>query len=290
MEKAVVTAKILENKVIAKGIFRLKLQSEKASAHVKPGQFLNLYLKNKSMLLPRPISICKVEKDCLNLVYKVFGKGTEELSHYAPGHSIQISTSLGNGFKMEHLYGFLHENASSPEKDRVITLAGGGIGVPPLVGLAAAIRSDINNHKVKGGRRYDMSNIKLIAMLGFPEEPYLIEEFKTYCDEVYLATDKGTTGFQGTVLDLMGREKLKPDYCLACGPRPMLKALWSYCEKNEIPLQASMEERMGCGYGACVGCTCKTKKQVEEGIEIVNKKVCQDGPVFMGSEVAWDEL
>lgn len=133
---------------------------------------------------------------------------------------------------------------------------------------------------------------KLIAMLGFQEEPFLAEELNSFCDEVYLASEKGTAGFRGNVLEMMGNRGISADYYLSCGPKPMLKALSGICGRSKKPLQVSLEERMGCGYGACVGCTCKIKENDDNsgdgGGKIRLKKVCKDGPVFFGSEVIWD--
>ncbi|MGI6730881.1 MAG: dihydroorotate dehydrogenase electron transfer subunit [Anaerovoracaceae bacterium] len=277
MSKKIIQSKILENTELVKEIYRLVLQVE-GTDHIKPGQFVNVYLDNKSMLLPRPISICSYKDREMTLVYKIVGRGTQELAEYQPGQLLRVSTSQGNGFQLDHLFSTL---AEKPEP-KAIALVGGGVGVPPLISLATAL----------GKKQGESVDAKVIAILGFQEDPFLVSEFQALCDEVYVATDKGTSGFHGTVLDLMKEKKLKLDYCLACGPKPMLKALWSYCDKAAVPLQVSMEERMGCGYGACVGCTCKTKANAgEEGeqVSIINKKVCTDGPVFMGNEVVWDE-
>lgn len=294
--KKIILGAILENKEIARNIYRLKLESREASINVKPGQFINIYLKDKSILLPRPISICKVEGNNLILVYKALGKGTKELSAYRPGDSIKISSSLGNGFKMDHLINFIESSPISSsgnhKREGVIALVGGGVGVPPLVGLAEAImeRIDGRDNNTCAGTKGQASKNKLIAIVGFGEEPFLIEELEKICHEVYLATDNGKVGFHGSVMGLLENKNIEADYYLACGPRPMLKNLWSYCDRKAVHLQVSMEERMGCGYGACVGCTCKTKRQAEGQMEIVSQKVCKDGPVFMGSEVVWDEI
>jgi dihydroorotate dehydrogenase electron transfer subunit len=278
VSKKIIQSKILENTELVKDIFRLVLLVEEGTDNMNPGQFVNVYLDNKSMLLPRPISICSYKDRELALVYKIVGKGTQELAEYQPGQSLRVSTSQGNGFQQDHLFSTLAEKPGP----KTIALVGGGVGVPPLISLATTL----------GKKQEGLVDAKIIAILGFQEEPFLVSEFQALCDEVYVATDEGTSGFHGTVLDLMKEKKLKPDYCLACGPKPMLKALWSYCDKAAIPLQVSMEERMGCGYGACVGCTCKTKVNAGgegEQVSIINKKVCTDGPVFMGNEVVWDE-
>ena len=305
MSKRIIEGKIIENKEVATDIYKLVAGVAEGTGDVRPGQFVNVYLEDKSMLLPRPISICSFTETTLTLVYKVVGKGTKELSGYRQGQPVSISTSLGNGFQMDRLFSTLLE--ANPSEEKTIALIGGGVGVPPLLSLAEAIKtrqgdarqgdgspvsqrqgdgSPVSQRKQRGG---SLASIKVIAIIGFLEEPFLVPEFQDLCDEVHIATDKGTVGFHGTVLELIKQKNIRPDYCLACGPKPMLKALGIYCENNRIPLQVSMEERMGCGYGACVGCTCKTKEESNGKIQIVNKKVCKDGPVFMGNEVAWDE-
>ena len=112
-----------------------------------------------------------------------------------------------------------------------------------------------------------------------------MEEKEALGVKVYVATDNGAVGFKGNVVELMKQEVIKGDYYYSCGPKPMLRALNAYCEELGVPIQVSLEERMGCGYGACVGCVCKTKGKTDEGV--TQKKVCKDGPVFLGSEVVW---
>ena len=253
MSKKVVLGKILLNDCIEKDVYKMVIQQEEAAKNVAPGQFVNLYTKSESMLLPRPISICEVGDDTLTLVYGVVGQGTKEFSSYVAGDTIKLTTALGNGF--------------TPAEAAVHVLVGGGIGVPPLVELAKHL---------KGSK---------IAVIGFREAPFLVERLEELGVKVYVATDNGAHGFKGNVVDLMESEDIVGDYYYSCGPKPMLRALTSWCESKGKPVQVSLEERMGCGYGACVGCVCKTKAANEVGYE--QKKVCKDGPVFLGSEVAW---
>ena len=227
MSKKVVLGKVLLNEMIEKDVYKMVIRQEEAAKSAAPGQFVNLYTKSESMLLPRPISICEIGTDTLTLVYGVVGKGTKEFSSYNVGDAIKLTTALGNGF--------------TPADAKVHVLVGGGIGVP---------------------LRLEELGVK-----------------------VYVATDSGAHGFKGNVVELMEEKGLVGDYYYSCGPKPMLRALAAFCEAKGKPVQVSLEERMGCGYGACVGCVCKTKAANEVGYE--QQKVCKDGPVFLGSEVVW---
>ncbi len=254
-KKTVIEAKIIQNQEIAQGVYRMVLSAPEIAAGASCGQFVNLYPKAKHTLLPRPISICEIGEDTLTLVYGVVGEGTREFAGYNAGETIRVSSAIGTGFK--------------PQKTKTAVLVGGGIGVPPLVELAK-----------------QMSGEK-IAVIGFRDEPFLKEELEKAGAKVYIATDSGKTGFKGNVIELIQEQGISGDYFYSCGPKVMLKALAAYCESINTPVQVSLEERMGCGYGACVGCVCKIKENTETGYE--HKKVCKDGPVFLGSEVVWDE-
>lgn len=262
MTKKIIDAIVLSNHKIIDDIYQLDIHAPEAAECAFAGQFINVYLKDKSMLLPRPISICFTEGDMLTLVYRVVGKGTAALTEYQEGDGIRISSPLGNGFQIEDVFANLQNSG-------VIALVGGGLGVPPMLDLAKQIRKQIDEQ------------VQLIAVLGFMQEPFLADRFHEYCDDVLISTEAGSIGFRGNVLELIKANHIKADYYLSCGPKPMLKALAAYCQETETPVQVSMEERMGCGYGACVGCVCKTVSQY--------KKVCKDGPVFFGNEVIWDE-
>lgn len=281
MFKKIIEAEIIENKKIAEGIYRMAVKAPETAADARAGQFVNIYLRNKIMLLPRPISISRVYDDVITLIYKIAGKGTGELSAYLPGEPVRISTSLGNGFQLEDVFKETDSNHNL-NKVKIIALVGGGMGVAPLVGLAQKIMNE------KEKRSFKDDDLQVIAIVGFQDEPILMKEFETCCNHVYIATESGSTGLKGNVLQLIERKGLKPDYCFACGPKPMLKALANRCENANIPLQVSLEERMGCGYGACVGCACRIKAK-EEGAKSIRKKVCTDGPVFFGNEVVWDD-
>lgn len=317
MKKAgVAEAEIISNREIAREVYRLVLrygstgETQTVFKNPLPGQFVNVYLRDRSALLPRPLSICLAEEGRITLVYRVVGRGTKELSGYRQGESLRISTPLGNGYNLDDVFralrgggpGFpetghdlpgLPGEAGTDRGGKAIALVAGGLGVPPMVELAKTLRTRLENNEATSGR--------LIAALGFQDEQFLIEELESYCDEVHVATDSGAAGYRGNVLEMMEAKGIKADYYLSCGPKPMLKALAEYCAGAGKPLQVSLEERMGCGYGACVGCTCGIKEKIpgreaadsrfgaEADAVIRRKKVCADGPVFLGEEVVWDE-
>ncbi|HZK57353.1 MAG TPA: dihydroorotate dehydrogenase electron transfer subunit [Clostridia bacterium] len=249
---------IIEQKQIAKNIFSMKLQCGGIAEIALPGQFVNLYCKEREMLLPRPISICETDKrkGIITLVYAVVGKGTESFSRLKKGDFIRVMGPLGNGFKIE-------------EGINTHMLIGGGIGVPPLVELSKHLEG------------------KIYAFLGFAHDPILVEELEGYNAKVFVATEDGSIGFKGNVAELLNKKDIKGDMIYSCGPKPMLKAVSKWAKENKIRAQVSLEERMACGIGACIGCTCKIK--TEGGEDWQNKKVCTDGPVFWSEEVIWDE-
>jgi len=246
------TSKIISNKEIARDVFEMIIANETIPMETKPGQFINLYCQSGAKMLPRPISICEVNKDekWVKIVYAVVGEGTKDFSLLQSGDSIEVLGPLGNGYTIH------------PCEESI--LVGGGVGTPPLVELAK---------KIQG---------KIFIYLGFRTNPYLIEELKKY-GEVYVATDDGSVGHHGTVIELMKKQEVTGQQLYACGPKPMLKALQDFAIEKNIEAQLSLEERMGCGFGACVGCVCKIKADNEAGYTY--KKVCKDGPVFDAKEV-----
>lgn len=281
MRKRIIETQIRCNQEIEEGIYRLTLGWKAVGVTAdfrgaEPGQFLNLYLQDRSMLLPRPISICLTDEEQITLVYRVTGKGTAVLSDYKAGDRIQISTPLGQGYRIDALFEAL---CQVPSHEKTIALVAGGLGIPPMLQLAKTIRERIGANR----------QIKLIAILGFQGTSFLDEDLGVFCDEIHIASENGAKGFRGNVLEMMSAEQFHADYYLSCGPKPMLKALAVLCKAMGKPLQVSLEERMGCGYGACVGCTCRTKVWAEGFLRVEQKKVCTDGPVFFGEEVIWDE-
>lgn len=264
MNTVVETGTIITNDLIATGIYSMIIKAPTVVQAVEnPGQFVNVYPKEKHTILPRPISICEVdaEKQTLRIVYAVVGDGTEQFSKLAIGDKLKISGPVGNGFDIKGKY-------------TNHLLVGGGVGVPPLVELAKRLTKD--------------SKGSLTVVLGFRDEPILVEDFEKLGATVYVATDSGRAGHRGNVLDIIKEKALRADMVYSCGPKPMLKALSTWGEEEDIPVQVSLEERMACGIGVCVGCVCKEKDEgAQDGWNY--KKTCTDGPVFKGSDVIWDD-
>ena len=237
---------IVSHEQLTATVFRMVLAGD-TSAITATGQFVNVQLAGK--YLRRPISVCDWDDKTLTLVYKVVGLGTEQMSKMQPGEKLDILTGLGNGYNLEA--GF--------EKP---LLVGGGVGVPPLYALCKAL--------CKKG-------VKPVAILGFnkKEEIFLQEDFEALGVETIVATADGSYGVKGFVTDAIKTVE-HYDYFFSCGPEPMLKALSSAVECSG---QLSFEERMACGFGACMGCSCKTKYG--------NKRICKDGPVLVKEEIIW---
>ncbi len=255
MQKKKVTAKVVSQIELAPGIFDMELKTDLAAAAV-PGQFICLYPKDKSTLLPRPISICEVygEKSIIRIVYRVAGKGTAEFSTYKEGDTVDILGCIGNGFPYEKA---THKN---------VFLIGGGIGIPPMVELAK--RLEANNQIIMGYR---------------DSQTFLSKDLQQY-GKVYIATEDGSVGSKGNVMNAIEENGLKADVIFACGPMPMLRAIKKYAKEQEIPAYISLEEHMACGVGACLGCVVKTK-EVDHHSHVHNARICTDGPVFEAEEV-----
>lgn len=257
-KKAKIEARVLSQSILAEGIYDMWLETELAlDAH--PGQFVGVYPANKATLLPRPISICEVdkEKSALRLVYRVVGSGTAEFALYQPGDIIMILGILGNGFPLE-----------AAEGKRVVVM-GGGIGVPPLLQTA---------------KELSQKGTEVTAVMGYRnEETFLSDDFKKYAKMV-IATENGSVGTKGNVIDAMNENCVECDVILACGPMPMLRAIKQYAQDKGIKAYISLEERMACGVGACLGCVCKTK-EVDHHSHVHNARICTDGPVFDAEDV-----
>lgn len=258
IKSKLIYTKLIENKSIAKNIYRMILKipsGEDAFERTIPGQFINIYLEHKDSLLPRPISICMVKGDEIYLVYKAVGKGTERMALIRAGEKVKISTPMGNGF------------TCMPNKK--VLLIAGGAGIPPMVALALKLKQ---------------LNCQVTGILGFKDESFLVRDMEECCDEVFVAMEERADGFKGNIVELLKEGNYTGEECFACGPKAMLKEVNSYCESKDITLQVSLEERMGCGYGACLGCAITINSP-----EPLKLRVCKDGPVFRGSQVAWDE-
>lgn len=226
----------------------------KAAETAKPGQFISMYTKDASKLLPRPISICEIEKEQgrIRVVYRVTGAGTgtEQFAAMQAGDMIEIVGPLGNGF---------------PKLAKKAFLIGGGIGVPPMLQLAKELECE-----------------KAI-IAGYRDELFLNKELSAQ-GPLYIATEDGSAGTKGNVLDAIHANALTADVIYACGPTPMLRAIKAFAKEHGIECYISMEERMACGIGACLACVCRSK-EVDEHSQVHNKRICKDGPVFLASEV-----
>ena len=236
---------ITENTPLTASVYRMRLEGDTADI-TAAGQFVNIALAGK--YLRRPISVCDVEGNVLTIVYKVVGKGTEQMSHMAVGETLDILTGLGNGYDL------------STAGKRPLLL-GGGVGVPPLYLLA---------------KRLVAQGCEVTVILGFnrADEIFYREEFEALGAKVIIATADGSVGVKGFVTDALPEDYT---YFYTCGPEPMLKAV----HKATITSgQMSFEERMGCGFGACMGCSCKTLTG--------NKRICREGPVMRKEEILWE--
>lgn len=250
-------AKVAEQEKIASDIHSLWIEASGIAEEAKPGQFLSLYSADQSRMLPRPISICEIDREHgrLRLVYRTVGAGTEEFSRLKAGDRIEVLGPLGNGF---------------PLKKGKAFLIGGGIGIPPMVQAAKELAG-----------QEDPSMIQVIA--GYRSEQFLTQELSAY-GTLYIATEDGSAGTKGTVLDAVREHALDAEVIYACGPRPMLRAVKEYAEEHGIECWISMEERMACGIGACLACVCGST-EVDGHSHVKNKRVCKDGPVFLSTEV-----
>ena len=251
-------AVVLSQESIAKDIYSMWLKTEAAS-EARPGQFISMYTNDGSKLLPRPISICEINKEegSLRVVYRVTGEntGTEQFSKMKSGEIVPIVGPLGNGFPYERAEG------------KRVFLMGGGIGVPPILELAKQMTCE-----------------KKPIVVGYRDaETFLKEEFEQN-GEVYISTEDGSVGTKGNVMDAIRENSLEADVIYACGPTPMLRAIKNYAEENGIECWISLEERMACGIGACLACVCQSKEK-DHHSNVNNKRICKDGPVFLSTEV-----
>ena len=251
------TAVVVSQEQIATDIFSMWIRTEAAKS-AKPGQFISMYTNDGSKLLPRPISICEIDKEngVLRVVYRVTGEhtGTEQFSKMKAGDTLPIIGPLGNGFPLEKAEG------------KKAFLMGGGIGVPPILELAKQLACE-----------------KQIIIGYRDKETFLRKEFEEN-GTVYISTEDGSVGTQGNVMDAIKANALTADIIMACGPTPMLRAIKNFAEENGIECYISMEERMACGIGACLGCVCKSKEK-DHHTNVHNNRCCKDGPVFLSTEV-----
>ncbi|MBO5874922.1 MAG: dihydroorotate dehydrogenase electron transfer subunit [Alistipes sp.] len=234
---------IRSNTPLTESVWRMVLVGD-TQYLTAPGQFVNIAIEG--CYLRRPISVCDYDSESITLIYKVVGRGTEIMSQMQAGEKLDVLTGLGNGFSL----------SASTERPLLI---GGGVGVPPLYNLAKKLK--------QAGKKVEV-------VLGFnrADEIFYAEEFKALGVDVHIATVDGSVGVKGFVTDAM--KELEFDYIYTCGPLPMLKAIYS---ASECDGEFSFEERMGCGFGACMGCSCQTTKG--------SKRICKEGPVLKRDEI-----
>ncbi len=245
-------ATVVEQREIAAGIYSMWLQTEQIAEAAVAGQFLSIYSRDESRMLPRPISICELDrkKGSVRIVYRVAGKGTEEFSRMKAGEKLPVLGPLGNGF---------------PLKKKKAILMGGGIGIPPMVQLAKELDGEV----------------QIIA--GYRDELFLTEELERY-GRLLIATEDGSAGTRGNVLDAVRENGVTGELIYACGPLSMLRAVKEYASRRGMECYLSMEERMACGIGACLACVCRSA-ETDSHTHVHNKRVCKDGPVFLSTEV-----
>ena len=280
MAKYRIPAVVVRQAQVAPGIFDLRLFAPEIAKEACPGQFVNVWVNDRAKLLPRPISLCGIDRanGVLRLVYRVTGErsgsveyvsydrgaeeneyritgettGTEELMTYGRGVRLMVLGPLGNGF---------------PTDLEDCCVIGGGIGIPPLLETLKHLKG--NTCAVLGYRNSGM---------------FLKDEFEKAAGRVIIATEDGSFGTKGTVIDALEAEAYVPKAILSCGPKPMLRALKAWAAERDIPLWVSMEERMACGVGACLGCVTDST-EADGHSKVKNKRVCKDGPVFRAEEV-----
>lgn len=238
-----VISKIISNEKITDNIYKLQIEFDD---NIKPGQFFMLKTLDNAFLLPRPISVHNVENNILELLYRMEGDGTLFISKMIPGSEIQAFGPLGNGFDLDKL-------------DGNIAIIGGGIGTAPLLYLSKNLNKENTD-----------------VYLGFKDEVYCIDEFNQYANEVIIATEDGSTGRKGYITDSIDFEKYDAIY--TCGPKIMMDKIIKTCIEKKIKVYASLESRMACGIGACLGCVVDTNTG--------KQRVCKEGPVFEG-EAIW---
>lgn len=236
---------LTENKPLTSAVWQMRLEGD-TSGITRPGQFVQLKLPE--FYLRRPISVCDWDDKSISLVYKVVGQGTEAMTGMKPGMVLDVLTGLGNGFD------------TSKCGDRAL-LVGGGVGLPPMIGLCRTLIAEGKHPQVLAG-------------FGTESEVFLRDAVEKLGAAFILTTMDGSAGVKGLVTDAM--PGLNFDSVCACGPEPMLRAVFGAAD---VPGQFSFEERMGCGFGACMGCSCKTKYG--------NKRICKDGPVLVREEIIW---
>lgn len=249
-----ITVTVNYQKKLADDVYSMWLAVGSMADEARPGQFISIYSNDSSRLLPRPISICEVDREfrSIRVVYRVVGEGTKEFSKLKAGQRIDIMGPLGNGYTLK-------------STGRALLIAG-GIGIPPMLELAKSLECD-----------------KTIVVGYRDAQTFLVKELEEY-GPVYVATEDGSVGTKGNVLDAINKYQLSGDVIYSCGPTPMLRAVKAFALERGIECQLSLEEKMACGIGACLACVCKSK-DVDAHTHVHNKRICKDGPVFYAQEV-----
>lgn len=249
------TARVLSQREIAPDIYDMWIETSLAG-DARPGQFLCLYPRDKSTLLPRPVSICETNpaEGALRMVYRIAGAGTREFSGYGPGDEISVLGNLGNGFPLEK------------GREKKVFLIGGGIGIPPILELGKELEAEKQ------------------IIVGYRDHRLFLKEDLEKYGRVFAATEDGSRGTKGNVMDAIRENGLEAEVIFACGPMPMLRAVKAYGAQKKIPAYISLEEHMACGVGACLGCVVKTG-EIHPHSHVHNARICTDGPVFEASEV-----
>ena len=253
MAQVKIKARVESQVQLADGVYSMELLAPEIASAARAGQFISVYTKDKSKLLPRPISLCGIDRErgILRIVYRVAGAGTAEFSAYRAGDSVEIMGPLGNGFTL---------------KDKKAILIGGGIGVPPMLELMKEL------------------SCERTAVLGYRDQQLFLKDEFEACGPVCVATEDGSAGTKGNVLDVIREQGVQGEIIYACGPTPMLRAVKAYAMEKGIECYISLEERMACGIGACLACVCQSK-DVDSHSHVHNKRICKDGPVFAAEEV-----
>ena len=253
-----IQAEIIKQDHLVDDIYSMYIKNKELTENAHSGQFVSLYSRDSARLLPRPISICEIDKKAgtLRLVYRTVGEGTKEFSTLRKGDSIKVVGPIGNGYELDY---------ESP------ILMGGRIVIPPMLQLAKELSE-------KG-----VPKDKLTVILGFRDNTFLLNEFKKIAT-VYMSSDTGSVGVKGNVIDAANEYGVTGDKIYACGPKPMLRAIKAYAYEKDIDALISLEERMACGIGACLACVCKSV-DIDDHSKVNNKRICVDGPVFHAEEV-----
>lgn len=256
---------VLDSRLLAPDIWSLELgyAPGEAPEEVRPGQFAGIYPAAGDLLLMRPISICRWDsgRSALRFVYRAAGKGTRSFTGLQPGQQVQMLGILGNGYDLDALRG------------KRVVLLGGGIGVPPMLELAAALQADAPE-----------AGTQVTAVLGYRDRNLFLKEETEKYAKVLVATEDGSAGTKGNVLDAVRENGIEADVLCACGPLPMLRAVKRYAQEKQIPAFLSLEERMACGIGVCLGCVTKTTGK-DAHSQVDNARVCVEGPVFAAEDV-----